>query len=61
MTAVILAGTGHRPDKITIGTRNAYDEQVFAYLLDLARNVVMQQAPAVVISDPADQERTARR
>lgn len=50
---MIVAGTGHRPDKITMGGRNAYDAAVHARLVELAVAVLKQPRPKVVISGMA--------
>lgn len=50
---MIIAGTGHRPDKIRIGTRDAYHPQVHSRLVDLARAVLQRKAPTRVISGMA--------
>src|SRR4051812_33817452 len=49
----ILAGTGHRPEKIFIGTRNAYDPQVFNELVRFAEIVLIEYDPRGVISGMA--------
>lgn len=50
---MIIAGTGHRPDKIRLGTRDAYHHQVHSRLVDLARAVLQRKAPTRVISGMA--------
>lgn len=47
---MIVAGTGHRPEKIRIGSVDAYHPRVHARLVDLARAVLRRKAPTRVIS-----------
>lgn len=50
---MIIAGTGHRPDKLRVGALNAYQPAVHERLVDLARAALTQEAPARVISGMA--------
>jgi uncharacterized phage-like protein YoqJ len=50
---MIIAGTGHRPDKIRIGNQNGYQASVHARLVDLARAALDRHTPARVISGMA--------
>lgn len=47
---MILAVTGHQPDKILIGNRNAYDPQIGRALVDFALAQLELARPDVVIS-----------
>jgi len=47
---MIIAGTGHRPDKIRIGPLDAYHPAVANRLAALARAAVGRLAPSLVIS-----------
>lgn len=49
----IIAGTGHRPKYIWIGSRNAYNEEVYRRLVDLAEAYLLREMPDVVISGMA--------
>lgn len=50
---MILAGTGHRPEKLLIGSRSAFHPQVFLRVVDLARAALERQRPSRVISGMA--------
>lgn len=50
---MIVAGTGHRPDKLRIAGRSAYHPAVHARLVDLARAALRHHAPCTVISGMA--------
>lgn len=50
---MIIAGTGHRPTKIALGSRNAYDLVVYERLVALATNALIRLAPTTVISGMA--------
>lgn len=50
---MILAGTGHRPNKLRIGALDGYHPAVHARLVDLARAALQREAPARVISGMA--------
>lgn len=50
---MIDAGTGHRPEKLRIGSRSAYHPQVFERVVDLARAVLERRRPSRVISGMA--------
>ncbi|HEX8696973.1 MAG TPA: SLOG family protein [Longimicrobium sp.] len=50
---MIIAGTGHRPDKLRIGTLDGFHPAVHARLVDLARAALQREAPARVISGMA--------
>lgn len=47
---MIVAGTGHRPNKVLIGQRNAYHPDVHLRLVDLARATLRRKQPTRVIS-----------
>jgi uncharacterized phage-like protein YoqJ len=53
MSQLIVAGTGHRPDKIRIGSRNAYDEAVALRLMQFAMRCLTKLQPELVISGMA--------
>lgn len=48
-----ICGTGHRPKKITVRGRNAYDPSVHRLLIQLARQELQRIQPDVVISGMA--------
>lgn len=50
---MIVAGTGHRPDKLRIGRANAYDAAVFARLVGVCAAELRRLAPATVIAGGA--------
>lgn len=50
---VILAVTGHRPDKIRVGTKNAYDPAVQGGLVEFATGILEQEAPSLVVTGMA--------
>ncbi len=50
---MIDAGTGHRPEKLLIGSSNAYDPRVFQRVVDLARAVLERRRTTRVISGMA--------
>lgn len=50
---MIIAGTGHRPDKLRIGALDGYHPAVHARLVDLARAALLREAPERVISGMA--------
>lgn len=48
-----IAGTGHRPPKLTIGSENAYNPIVYERLVDLALAALQKYQPSRVISGMA--------
>lgn len=48
-----IAGTGHRPDKIRIGAKNAYDDAVFQRVVDLCRVALPRVRATEVIAGGA--------
>lgn len=48
-----IAGTGHRPDKISLNGKNAYDQAVYNRLIDLAEAFLKKHSPTQVISGMA--------
>ena len=50
---MIIAGTGHRPDKLRIGALDGYHPDVQARLVDLARAALQREQPSRVISGMA--------
>lgn len=50
---MILAGTGHRPNKLRIGALDGYHPAVHARLVDLAHAALQREAPTRVISGMA--------
>jgi uncharacterized phage-like protein YoqJ len=50
---MIIAGTGHRPDKIRLGNLDGYRASVQARLVDLARAALDRHVPERVISGMA--------
>lgn len=51
--SIIVAGTGHRPQKIVVAGRSAYDERVFRQLVAFASKVIERLSPTEVISGMA--------
>jgi hypothetical protein len=50
---MILAGTGHRPNKLRIGALDGYQPRVQTRLMDLARAALRRRRPDLVISGMA--------
>lgn len=50
---MIVAGTGHRPERILLRDKNAYDEDVFGRLVALAQAALKKTSPDAVIAGGA--------
>lgn len=49
----VLAVTGHRPDKLRVGTMDAYDARVYDGLVDFAYGTIEEEAPTLVVTGMA--------
>lgn len=50
---MIIAGTGHRPNKILVGTQTVYKSEAYAVLIDFAERCLRKLTPDLVISGMA--------